>query len=340
MILPRLPRDPPVSRHAARVSVVVPSYERPELLERCLDALSKSDLAAQDFEIIVVHDGPSKTARRLVQRWRAKLRAAGGPVLRYRSPPHNGPAAARNVGWKMASSPIVAFTDDDTVPDPHWLSSALEAFASRGLDAGWGRIVMPLGANPTDYELDAARLMEAEFATANCFCRKDVLHAIGGFDERFEIAWREDSDLYFRLLAAHARVEHLSEAVVVHPVRAARWGVSLVQQRKVLFDALLFKKHRAVYRERIRRSPRWDYYTIVASLAATAAGALLDSGALALAGASVWSVLTARFCLARLRPASKCYSHVAEMIVTSVLIPPLAVFWRAVGAFRFGVVFL
>jgi hypothetical protein len=112
------------------------------------------------------------------------------------------------------------------------------------------------------------------------------------------------------------------------------------QQRKVLFDALLFKKHRAAYRERIRSSPRWDYYAIVASLAAAAAGGVLDAGALAVAAASLWSVLTARFCLARLRPASKCLSHVAEMIVTSVLIPPLAVFWRAVGAVRFGVVFL
>jgi glycosyltransferase involved in cell wall biosynthesis len=323
-----------------RISVVVPTYRRPELLERCLEALSRSALAPQDFEIIVVHDGPSKTARRLAERWRAKLRAAGGPALRYRAPAHNGPAAARNVGWRMARSPIVAFTDDDTLPDPYWLPTALEAFEGRGLDAAWGRIVMPLGPNPTDYELDAARLMGAEFATANCFCRKEVLHAIAGFDERFEIAWREDSDLYFRLLAAHARVEYLSEALVLHPVRAAPWGVSLLQQKKVLFDALLFKKHRAAYRARIRRRPRWDYYAIVAALAAAAVGAMLDAGTLAVAGASLWSVLTARFCLERLRPASKCLSHVTEMIVTSVLIPPVAVFWRAVGAFRFGVVFL
>jgi hypothetical protein len=54
----------------------------------------------------------------------------------------------------------------------------------------------------------------------------------------------------------------------------------------------------------------------------------------------VWLWLTARFFLARLRPASKRASHVAEMLVTSALIPPVAVFWRLVGALRFRVAFL
>ncbi|HEU4618484.1 MAG TPA: glycosyltransferase family 2 protein, partial [Gammaproteobacteria bacterium] len=145
---------------------------------------------------------------------------------------------------------------------------------------------------------------------------------------------------YFRLLAADARVEPLPEAIVVHPVRAAPWGISLAQQKKVLFDALLFKKHRAAYRERIRRAPRWDYYAIVGALGTAAQGALLDAGSVAAGGAALWGVLTGRFCLARLKPARKCASHVAEIVLTSVLIPPLAVFWRAVGALRFRVVFL
>src|SRR5690606_40462360 len=58
--------------------------------------------------------------------------------------------------------------------------------------------------------------------------------------------------LYFRLIDGGARVVHAADAVVVHPVRPAPWGVSLAQQRKVLYDALLFKKHRELYRERIR----------------------------------------------------------------------------------------
>lgn len=85
---------------------------------------------------------------------------------------------------------------------------------------------------------------------------------------------------------------------------------------------------RRAYRQRIRPKPRSDYYFIVAALATAAVG-----------GAALWCVLTARFCFARLVPARKCLSNIAEIVVASVLIPPLAVFWRAVGALRFGVVF-
>lgn len=322
-----------------RVSVIVPSHHRPAMLHRCLTALAGQDLPNEDFEIVVVHDGPSDAARRLAAGWTARLGASGGPALRYLSPPHAGPAAARNAGWRAAAADIVAFTDDDTVPEPGWLAAALGAMTS-GVDAVWGRIVVPLPRRPTDYEVDAARLSRSQFVTANCVCRKHWLERLGGFDERFEQAWREDSDLWFRLLDAGARVRHASNAVVVHPVRPAPWGVSLRQQRKVLYDALLFKKHRELYRRLIRAGPRWDYYAIVAALALTATALAAGAPGLAALTAAPWLVLTARFCAARLERVTRAPVHVAEIIVTSVLIPPVAVFWRLVGALRYRVVFL
>lgn len=329
----------PAGGDRPRVSVVVPSYRRPAMLHRCLTALAGQELPGRDFEIIVVHDGPSETAAKLIAQWSQRLAERGGPRLRYHAPPHAGPAAARNAGWRLAAADIVAFTDDDTVPDPRWLAAALAAMTER-IDAAWGRIVVPLPKSPTDYEVDAARLSEAQFVTANCFCRKNMLERLGGFDERFERAWREDSDLHFRLIDAGADVVHVPGAVVVHPVRPATWGVSLSQQRKVLYDALLFKKHRGLYRQKIRANPRWDYYMIVASLAVTLAAWAAGATTLAVVFGASWLVLTARFCAARLAPAAKRLSHVAEIVVTSVLIPPIAVFWRVVGALRFKVVFL
>jgi len=323
-----------------RVSVVVPSYERPAMLERCLFALAAQELPGAEFEIIVVHDGPSAPTRKLAAQWAATLAKCGGPSLRFHAPPHGGPAAARNAGWRLAEADIVAFTDDDTVPEPRWLVAALAAMEEPGVEAAWGRLVMPLPSRPTDYEIDAARLALSQFVTANCFCTKRVLEQLGGFDERFEQAWREDSDLYFRLIDAGVRVVHVPDAIVVHPVRPASWGVSLKQQRKVLYDALLFKKHRALYRARIRKAPRWDYYVIVASLLGTVVALAVGANVLAAATAALWLVLTGRFCAARLKRATKTLPHVAETIVTSVLIPPVAVFWRLVGALRYRVVFL
>jgi cellulose synthase/poly-beta-1,6-N-acetylglucosamine synthase-like glycosyltransferase len=250
-----------------------------------------------------------------------------------------GPAAARNDGWREARAPIVAFTDDDTEPAPDWLENGLAAF--RGpVDAVSGRIVMPVPGTPSDYERDARGLERGEFVTANCFCRKEILEEIGGFDEHFRLAWREDSDLQFRLMQAGGRIVHEPRAVVVHPVRPAPWGVSLRQQRKVMFDALLYKKHRKLYRERIRATPRWDYYAIVSALAGASVAASLGAHALAFVLAVVWLGFTATFCVQRLHGTSHAPLHVLEVVVTSAAIPPLAVFWRLVGAVKFRVAFI
>lgn len=193
---------------------------------------------------------------------------------------------------------------------------------------------MPLPANPTDYELDASYLTEAVFVTANCFCRKAALDRIGGFDERFAMAWREDSDLYFTLLEHGFRVIEARTAVVVHPIRPAKWGVSLRQQRKTMFDALLERKHPRLYRQNIPDYPR-SYYVIVSALTLCLFGLVTQSGWIMLIAAIVWLLLTARFTWRRLRKTSKAPAHVAEMIVTSIAIPPLSLFWHWYGRWRF-----
>ncbi len=284
-----------------KVSVIVPTCGRPALLARCLQALESQSLPRDQYEVIVSEDHH-----------------------------RDGPATARNRGWRRARAPIVAFTDDDCIPDGDWLRRGLKALAG-GADAVCGRIVMPLNGAPTDYERDAQGLERAEFVTANCFVSKEMLERIGGFDERFRLAWREDSDLHFGLLAQGARIEREPRAIVVHPVRPANWGVSLRQQRKVMFDALLFKKYPRLYRERIRSAPRWDYYVIVASLIA---GPLWPPAWL------IWLLMTSAFCWRRLRGTSWAPRHLLEMVLTSIAIPPVAVFWRLAGALRFKVAFI
>jgi glycosyltransferase involved in cell wall biosynthesis len=320
-----------------RASVVVPTYRRPDLLGRCLKALDAQDLDPSAWEVVVADDAADPATRRQVEGFAAAARA---PVRYVAVSLRHGPAAARNAGWRAARGEVLAFTDDDCVPAPGWLSAGLSALEKDpGLSAAAGRVVVPLAQRPTDYELDAAGLQDAEFVTANCFCRRRALEAVGGFDERFTAAWREDSDLQFTLLGRGERVGRVPEAVVVHPVRPARWGVSLLQQRKCLFDALLYKKHPILYKQRIRPGWPWDYYVIVGALGTAAGGALAGSAAVALAGAGVWVALTGRFCARRLRRTSWAPRHVAEMVFTSALIPPLSVSWRLYGAGKFRAVF-
>ncbi|HCI82779.1 MAG TPA: glycosyl transferase family 2 [Ktedonobacter sp.] len=332
-----------------QVSVVVPTYKHPELLQCCLNALIMQDFEPDEYEIIIVDDANCEETCQQVLCWVQQVRTERltkqerMPMVCYIpvETSYHGPAIARNLGWKAARSPIIAFTDDDCIPFPDWLTKGVEAFStSQHIAAVSGRVIMPLPETPTDYEYNAAHLETCEFVTANCFYRRDVLLDMGGFDERFTMAWREDSDLFFTLLKHGKTYVCAPEVQVLHPVRPASWGVSIHQQRKSMFNALLYKKHPTLYRERIQAAPPWHYYGIVLALLMGMFGLIRRSELLMVSGFGLWGWFTARFCMHRLEHTSHAPSHIVEMIVTSVLIPPLAIFWRIVGMFKFRVPFL
>jgi GT2 family glycosyltransferase len=321
------------------VSVVVPTYRRPSMLAACLGALCEQDFPADRYEIVVCDDGPDDATRICVER-AAVAQAARGLAVRYVPVTRTqGPAGARNAGWQQARSPIIAFTDDDTLPDARWLSAGVAALA-QGAAAASGTIVVPLPAMPTDYEADASGLERAEFATANAFVVRSFLATTGGFDERFTSAWREDSDLQFMLMQAGGEIVRAPDAMVMHPVRPARWGVSIAQQKKSQFDALLYKKHPELFRTRIRATPPLLYYAILCAALAALGGGLAGNAASALTALIGWLALTGHFFAMRLRGRDRRWRHITEMAWTSVPIPFLSIFWRLYGAARFKVFFL
>lgn len=324
-----------------RVSVVVPTYKRPDLLERCLDALLAQDYDAEDYEIIIADDANCADTGQQVALVVEKARLCGHTVHYVPVPSGcaHGPAAARNAGWRSARGEIIAFTDDDCIPQAQWLKAGVTAMVD-GVAGAAGHLIVPLKGVPTDYQYNAAQLGKNDFVTANCFYRRAALGEVGGFDERFTAAWREDTDLVFTLLARGAKFTTAPEAVVIHPVRPAQWGISIRQQRKSMFNALLYKKHPALYRQKIQATPPWRYYIIACTALLALIGAISGMWLLALAGLILWLGLTVRFCLQRLRHTSYAPRHVAEMVVTSIAIPPLAIFWRLYGAVKFRVLFL
>jgi GT2 family glycosyltransferase len=324
---------------APRISVVVPTHGRPGLLADCLEHVAAQDLRRGDYEVIVVDDG---TPPPVNEANRAVVAAIGKRYpdlsLGYLwAVPNRGPATARNRGWRQARGEVIAFTDDDTRPASNWLTEGLRAMA--GVEAVAGRVVVPVPEAPSDYERDAAGLASASFVTANAFVRREALASVGGFDERYRLAWREDSDLEFALRERGIAIGRAPRAVVVHPIRPARWGVSIRQQRKVVFDALLYKKHPRRYRSDIRPHPPWHYYLAVTALGVAAAAAWGGNVPLLAAALASWAGVTAWFCWTRLRGTRRTPGHVLEMLATSAVIPPVSLFWRLLGALRFRVAF-
>jgi histidinol-phosphate phosphatase family protein len=250
-----------------------------------------------------------------------------------------GPAAARNMGWRHARAEWVAFLDDDVVVPPGW-PRALRADLARldsAVAGSQGRIDVPLPRDrrATDWERDVAGLQDAWWATADMAYRRPALAALGGFDERFGGAYREDSDLALRALRAGWRLERGARRVI-HPVGRAGPLVSVRRQAGNADDVLMRSLHGPRWREEAA-APAGRLCVHVATTAAAAA----VSAALAVAGvraaaipAALWAVSTAAFAWQRIRPGPRTAHEVAVMALTSVLIPPAATLHHLRGRVR------
>ncbi len=240
-----------------------------------------------------------------------------------------GPAAARNLGWRAARAPWVVFLDDDVIPTPSWAADLAtdlgRCVASSG--GSQGRIVVPLPRHrrPTDWERNVHGLERARWATADLAYRRAVLAEVGGFDERFPRAYREDADLGLRVTAAGHRIESGSRSVV-HPVRPAPWHVSVAKQAGNADDALMERLHGPRWRERAAAAPggrRRHVATTAAALVALG-GALAGQRTIALTGALAWLASTVDLAARRIAPGPRTPAEIGAMAATSAALPVAA----------------
>ena len=274
-----------------------------------------------------------------------------------------GPAAARNLGWRRARAEWVAFLDDDVVPGPAWVADLLLDLAGLPPEvaASQGRIVvpMPAGRRPTDWERNLRGLETARWATADMAYRRQVLAEVGGFDERFPRAYREDADLGLRVVGAGYRIVR-GRRVVTHPVRPAGPLVSVRLQAGNADDVLMRGVHGAGWRERAGvPGGRRARHLLVTGLGLVglggwllarrggptsrhgARGGLVGRRArvgrarlVSLVAGVGWAAGTAEFALARILPGPRAPGEVGTMAVTSLLLPPAAAWHWLVGWLR------
>lgn len=213
------------------ISVIIPVWNSPALLRRCLDALDAQTLSHDSFEIIVIDNGSTDNTADVA-------RAASGVRLLSESKP--GSYAARNCALRHTRSEYVAFTDADCVPAPDWLEQALAA-ARRHPDAGVlagqidlfeeGEIEAPVF---SDYErlfsFPQSHAARGNCATANWMSRRVIFEKLGGFDESVKSGG--DRQMALRIRNAGMPLIHVPEMLVRHPVRASR--SSLVRKRRRL----------------------------------------------------------------------------------------------------------
>jgi glycosyltransferase involved in cell wall biosynthesis len=203
------------------LSVIIPTFQRPDALSRCLDALAAQVLPGARFEVVVVDDGSTEPPRAIVSRFTPRL------DVRLFEQRNAGPAAARNAGAAAARGAVLVFTDDDCRPDPRWLRVIADAAARHPGCAIGGRVENALGEGlySTASQLLIEFLYEYYnvgastgrfFITSNLAFPTERFRALGGFDASFPLAAAEDRDVCDRWREAGHAMVYADDAVVHH----------------------------------------------------------------------------------------------------------------------------
>jgi HAD superfamily hydrolase (TIGR01662 family) len=302
----------------ALTTIVVPTVGRPSL-QALLHALADGT-APVTAPIVVVDDRKGDEPLTLTTNGLAVevVRSHGG-----------GPARARNLGWRRSRTPWVSFLDDDVLPDPDWFAALLEDLTTAANDVagvqGQVRVPLPEHRAPTDWERGTAGLADAQWITADLSYRREALAAVGGFDERFPRAFREDADLGLRVTATRGGIVR-GKRTIAHPVRPADFWASVRQQRGNADDFLMRALHGPDWRVRAAapRGRRRRNVAVTLCGVAAAVGALTRRRLVAASGATGWLVGTGEFALARIKPGPRDAAEVRRMLVTSAVIPAAA----------------
>ena len=200
-----------------RIAVVVATHDRAHRLALLLDALRAQTIPHGEFEVVIVDDGSADSTPAVLA---DAERAADLDLRVLRREPAGGPAVARNLGWRVAHAPLVAFTDDDCRPSPQWLEELLIAAEESPGALVQGRVdkdpeqMHDLSAFAHWYEV---RHAGEGFPTCNILYPRDLLERMDGFDESFAIAG-EDTDLGWRAVESGAGVVFAPDALVHHGI--------------------------------------------------------------------------------------------------------------------------
>ncbi|MBI4458909.1 MAG: glycosyltransferase family 2 protein [Acidobacteria bacterium] len=254
-----------VSGATRKVSIVIPTWQRDDLLRRCLESLRRQTFS--DFETVLVSNGASPQVDRLAEEF-------GCAVLRF--PENRGFAAAINAGIAYGDCRYVALLNDDVELDRNWLqvtASFLEAheeiafccgkiYQSGGTlldNAGdavsLGGLAWRLGFGRSDLgQYDEARTVLSVPGTAALF-RRAVFEQVGGLDEDF-ISYIEDVEWSFRAARNGFRGYYLPQAVCVHEGSATLGKKSFLAFELATRNQLLLLVKHYPWQWWLRLSPR------------------------------------------------------------------------------------
>jgi glycosyltransferase involved in cell wall biosynthesis len=207
-----------------KVSVVIPTWNRAELLARTIDKIEHQSLGRDLYEVIVIDNDSSDDTQSVLDQ---KARTYSN--LKAFSQRKRGSAATRNVGIRAARGDLVLFIDDDILAEPNLVEAHCDYHRRLPESSIIGAVITPWQ-DSTDpflrylrdkgifnpYSIACGPMDFSYYHTGNVSTSRAVLNDVGGFNEEFAIYGMEDIELGYRLEQLGSRMVHGPDAKAVH----------------------------------------------------------------------------------------------------------------------------
>ena len=251
------------------ISVVVPTFNRREVVRRTVESLFAQNFPAEQYEVIVVVDGSVDGTTEALRAMKAPCR------FNIVEQPNGGLAAARNSGAREAKGDLLLFLDDDMLSVPELVEAHVAVHRNGPRAVGFGCIFLSpesppsLAAECFNRELGAFHLRQKtrdgdaaedlEHVFGNSSLPRQLLDEAGGFDASFRM--REDLELWVRLAAMGIRPVYVKRAIAYQYY--AKTGADLIRDSEAfaVADVMLARKHPDVQvhgsLRLLERTPRW-----------------------------------------------------------------------------------
>lgn len=222
------------------VTIIIPTLNRPDQLSFCLGLLTNQTYPQDLYEIIVVDNGSRQDIKMVAEKFSR---------IRFEVEKKRGPSAARNKGAGLANGEVLAFTDDDCLPERTWLEEGVKCLVGLGMAGivgGGIRFKFKNPNFPTTIELydSLHHLRQKDYveklqfsATANLFTYKSLWQEVGGFNEDLQSS--EDKNFCQEICDKGYPIVYASAALVYHPARTTLFQISAKTARivKGTYDA-------------------------------------------------------------------------------------------------------
>lgn len=251
------------------ISVIIPTFNRREIVRRTVETLFAQTFPADRYEIIVVIDGSTDGTAAMLRALKPACR------LRVIEQENQGPSAARNAGMRAAESGLVLFLDDDMLCTPGLIAAHAAAHRAEERMVGFGAVLLSADSPPSlaaecfKREIGAFHLQqkqsarmgwqEIECVFSNTSLPRIVLAEAGGFDETFRM--REDLELGVRLCNPGLKTRYIDSAIAYQYYEKSAADLICDAEAFAVADVLFARKYPEAPMQgqwsRYAMEPRW-----------------------------------------------------------------------------------